>query len=549
MTTADAPTLRVEIERRRDAGERFTMKQTVALMVPLITRVAEAHHAGERFILTPSSIRYVGSGAKLDLALASATQSSPRDRACLAPELRGHGTNGDESASVFSIGAILYELVTMSSIGPGMRRPGEIVATVPDAFEALLAKALVSEPAHRPADLAALAQALHRCAPGASMPPPPADESHLDHDGSIDVDLNLSMLPPAPEDYAARRQVQRELQRLSELQAQGQPIGPFATKGGGPGTGGGGPASDASRTTPRKTGATSRLAEMKERLEADPRSRYVVLRDGMDHGPFTAVELLKQLAQEKFNGEHVLRDVLSGDERPISEWSEFALFVEHTRLGKEHSLEREKHAASVVADATKSQFKTLIAAGISVIAIAALAGAYYRLGRDSADDLTVTGDRAHAVDVDGELAKAKAKAQRGGPRGAVGAGVGAPDGEPGQAGTTPAGSYPQVPDGLSCAGAQARYVEDYSKDAPPDLTQGAYAGVLSRGTYLNSCGVPPSMSVVVCAAVQNGRAVGVTVSTTPPNGGISKCISGQIRSMAFPAHPRLDVATTSFAAQ
>lgn len=86
-------------------------------------------------------------------------------------------------------------------------------------------------------------------------------------------------------------------------------------------------------------------------------------------------------------------------------------------------------------------------------------------------------------------------------------------------------------------------------NGPPDLTAGAYGAVLNKGSYLNSCGVPPSMAVNICAAVQNGRAVGVTVTTDPPSPGIASCVAGQVRSMGFPAHPRLDVTRTSFAAQ
>ena len=104
---------------------------------------------------------------------------------------------------------------------------------------------------------------------------------------------------------------------------------------------------------------------------------------------------------------------------------------------------------------------------------------------------------------------------------------------------------------MSCESAQARYVEEYKmgNNGPPDLTAGAYGNVLNRGTYLNACGVPPNMEVNVCAAVQNGRAVGVTVSTRPSNPGIASCISGAVRSLPFPSHPRLDVARTTFAAQ
>ena len=48
-----------------------------------------------------------------------------------------------------------------------------------------------------------------------------------------------------------------------------------------------------------------------------------------------------------------------------------------------------------------------------------------------------------------------------------------------------------------------------------DLTAGQFAGVLNNGSYIVACGTPRSMHVNVCAAVQNGRAVGVTVTTDP----------------------------------
>src|SRR6202012_857201 len=83
------------------------------------------------------------------------------------------------------------------------------------------------------------------------------------------------------------------------------------------------------------------------------------------------------------------------------------------------------------------------------------------------------------------------------------------------------GGHPVLAGGMSCEGARAKYIEDYDKAAPPDLSAGAYGNVLNKGTYLNACGVPANMSVNVCAAVQNGRAVGVTVTTNPPNKGIS----------------------------
>jgi hypothetical protein len=54
------------------------------------------------------------------------------------------------------------------------------------------------------------------------------------------------------------------------------------------------------------------------------------------------------------------------------------------------------------------------------------------------------------------------------------------------------------------------------------------------------------MSLNICAAVQNGRAVGVTVVTKPSNPGIASCVAGGVRRLSFPAHPKLDVVRVSF---
>jgi hypothetical protein len=114
------------------------------------------------------------------------------------------------------------------------------------------------------------------------------------------------------------------------------------------------------------------------------------------------------------------------------------------------------------------------------------------------------------------------------------------------------GGIPILAGGGSCEAAQAAYIEEMSVGGPrgqADLTQGQYASVLNRGTYFGHCGVPDSMTVNICAAVQNGRAVGVTVSTSPRDGRVSSCVSAAVRGLSFPSHPKLDVARTTFAAQ
>src|SRR5580693_9120686 len=184
--------LRAEMEARRAAGRRFSVRESIGIVVPLASRLAELHAQGKRLFVHPSTVAFPVDGTVVLEDRAHAPPSMPRDRACLAPEER-KGAEGDARASVFAVGAILYELITDGSVGPGMRRPTDVVPDLPSSLEVILGKALVGDPKHRPADLAALASALHHVVPSASMAPPAADESHLDADADFEVDIRLSM--------------------------------------------------------------------------------------------------------------------------------------------------------------------------------------------------------------------------------------------------------------------------------------------------------------------------------------------------------------------
>src|ERR1041385_4046190 len=58
----------------------------------------------------------------------------------------------------------------------------------------------------------------------------------------------------------------------------------------------------------------------------------------------------------------------------------------------------------------------------------------------------------------------------------------------------------------------------------PDLTRDAYAAVLENGAYLSRCGVPSGTALDICAAVQKGRPVGITVVAHPANPEVSACV-------------------------
>src|SRR6185295_2561469 len=101
-----------------------------------------------------------------------------------------HGQPGDARASVFSVVAVSLKIITNEVVGPGMRRPTQVLPGLNPGVEVVLGKALVTDRAHRPDDIGALAQALHHMAPSTTVPPPPADECRLDHGTDFDVDVS-----------------------------------------------------------------------------------------------------------------------------------------------------------------------------------------------------------------------------------------------------------------------------------------------------------------------------------------------------------------------
>ncbi len=497
---AEPKTLRAALEAQRALGTPYSLKAAVGWVVPLAVRLAEFHEAGQVAYVHPSALSLSSGEVQLDPSKAASLPTLGADTSYLAPELQGGGAGG-ACASVYAMGALLYELTTLRSVGPTMPRPSEVVPTLPPDLELILGKALVADPAHRPDDLRALAQAIHHLAPTGSIAPPPADESHLDHDGVMDVDVSLSMLPPPPSFAASPYEV---------AVREAEPV--------------------------RGPDSHDELSALKARLEADRRPRWVVVKEGMDHGPFSAVELLQQIATHSFVEADLLKDAVSKQERPIKDWEDFAVFAQHARRHRDIQAEKVAIEQVVVSEKKSTRSKAIIGAAVVSVLVAVM-GVWLFTQQGSKDDtVAVQGESVTNIETQGGIHIDPKKVRPGGGKGVV---------------STTADGTPILSGGGSCESAVAAYNEVISlgQKGQADITRGQYAAVLNNGSYVAACGAPSNMSVNVCAAVQNGRAVGVTVTTNPSNPGISSCIAGRVRGMSFPSNPKLDVARTTFAAE
>lgn len=511
--SAPSQTFRALLEARRGENRRFTLDDAIAILVPVCSDLRERHKRGEKLYVHASAIVSSPDGMfRINPALA-VPPSLPRDKAALAPELVKGNAPGDARASVFAIGALLYEAVTGTAVGPGMRRPRDVDPSLPESLETLLGKALVADPSHRPEDIGALASAMHHLAPMKSIPPPDVDIRSLDNVNGQPIDLRKSLLPPI--------EVQFSVAPPPDSMAQPQ-IPPLST----PNVGG-------QAAAPVVRDPTKQLANLKARLEADVRPRYVVNKDRMDHGPFSAVECLQQIASHQFVGGDILRDELTGVSQKIDEWEEFAPFAQHARMHRDIAHEK-KEVAKVEKAEKRSGAAKFIIGGVVAVALLAGGGLFIakKVGeRKGAGDLS---DDPNAVDLSGG-GSLKGGAKKGGVGGKGGGGGGG-----GGGGFVGGGSY---------EAALAANNQEISIGGPkggPDLTDGQLAAPMRNAAFISGCGAPDSMKVTVRVAVQGGRAVGVSVYPNPPNPAVASCVARHVRGLGWPPNAKMDFFTTTY---
>ncbi|GAC1553335.1 MAG: hypothetical protein NVS3B10_15130 [Polyangiales bacterium] len=497
-------TLRALFDQRKAKGERFRLAEVVGIVVPICTDLAQRHARGETPWVHAGAI---GAGAdglpRLIPDLARNRPSDPRDAAAIAPELARSAPT--PRSSVFALGALVYEMLTLQPIGPGMKPPTQVVVGIPAMVDTILAKALVTDPAQRPDDLSAFAQAIHHFAPASIAPPPAADESAFE----VDIDLRSSMLPPPGMDLNAVSIPRAP--RIVDLDPM-SPAAPISQRNGGNQDPFASvvdmrhsqPESDPQRVSANR--ALDELSQLKARLEADPTPRWMMVKDKMDHGPFAAIELLQMIVSDRFAPDDLLVDTHTGAKMKLAEHPEFSRFAHHAALKRENVKE-----TKAVAQAERSEKAAGAAKGtfgiIAVIAAIAVVGVVvWRIqAKRAEDEQRKARDAAMQVAGEGSI-KGQTVATK--PKFAGGGGGG--------------GGY----GGKSYDDALKNTVSGNDEEGISMSECSAVGGGVAAG-----CGL--SGSATAKFVVQAGHVKGVSVSTDPPQPGVESCMKGAIGGMSF----------------
>lgn len=87
---------------------------------------------------------------------------------------------------------------------------------------------------------------------------------------------------------------------------------------------------------------------------------------------------------------------------------------------------------------------------------------------------------------------------------------------------------------------------DMGKSSGPDLSDAQLAGPMNDTTFIDECGAPEDMGITVKVAIRSGRAVGVSVATSPHSANVSNCIDHHIRGLSWPSSPKMDSFVTTY---
>lgn len=332
---------------RDRGGEPMSLRGVYNVVAHLCSALTYAHEKGPHGTLRPSVV-WVTRGGRVklqDFGVGRVLLSSlgpdvfqNADHACLAPEVK-RGEAPTARSDVFGIGAILYQLLTGRSPGSDFVAPSHVRDDIPAEVDGILLQCLAPDPADRLESPEAVRNALMPFVTHAnSIPPEPG------LDVGVDIDLG-SVLPPPDLDIPG----------VAAL-----PAAPFA---------------------PPSPPKRRRIQSLIHELSSDPKQRWMVARDKMDHGPFNARELIERLNVGGFSGDDLTMNTDTGERKKLREWPEFREFI----LQREHQdAVAAEHAARLTArraEKRSAAMKWLIAA--SVIGVVALAVGGFLISRSS----------------------------------------------------------------------------------------------------------------------------------------------------------------------
>jgi tRNA A-37 threonylcarbamoyl transferase component Bud32 len=184
MEFVEGPTLKAELKERSMKGQIFSLPEISRIFSALASAIDYAHSRGMvHRDLKPANVMFTAEGQVVltDFGIArimgatryTMTGAISGTPAYMSPE-QGQGERGDERSDIYSLGVILYEMVTgrvpfdadtpfaiiMKHINDPLPLPTTVNSAVPEVVERIILKAMSKNPADRYQSAGEMAKAL-----------------------------------------------------------------------------------------------------------------------------------------------------------------------------------------------------------------------------------------------------------------------------------------------------------------------------------------------------------------------------------------------------
>ncbi|MFI5305988.1 MAG: protein kinase [Polyangiales bacterium] len=516
------------IAQRNAAGAALSARGAYNVIAHVCKALAEAHTATCHGALRPSTVWITKSGrvkvGELGVGLALARSGKwhllPEDeQPFLAPEVRA-GRGATPASDVFGVGALLYALLTGAAPRQPLIAASRLRSDLSGALDDVVSRCLSEDPTARFGSVDEVAEALLPLLSGTPEP----DRLELGVELEIDVDVALSMAPPRPAATAPAAPAARPANPLAPAPTppRRDPLAVSAPK----------PATPAPAPRPKPE---ADLAAISAKLFENDSPRWIAVKGGLDHGPFTARELVKLIVEGEVQEQHGLLNMSTGDRKPLGEWPQFREFVEQYKLRKAEADHTKALEKSTRIERTSNAAKFVILGGS--LAVLVLAGGGYLMSRQAAQRRQAQ----HEIDLADMLDTGKVKISgtagilQARPHG--GGGGKRPGGSGGGERSTGFTSYDdamnqamELGDATKGGGERQLRTADIEAVMNRRLNSlfGCVSGELRGGSHLGNVQID-------MAILGSGQVAGASISTGSP--GFKRCIAAKVRQISFPSFP------------
>jgi eukaryotic-like serine/threonine-protein kinase len=353
----DGQSLREMLDKKRASGRAFSLKGAYNVVAHLCNALVYAHGATLHGALTPDSVMVNSAGrVKLtDFGLARTLKPFDNFRAqvaggtmaALAPEMMSSPETADARVDLYSVGVILFELLTGRTPADSFERPSVAAPGVPVAVDPVVERCLRPVPDERYADAQALKEGLQQALAAdlagpnaqaaAAIAMPPGQKAATATSAAPKQPMPVIHTPTPPP-----RPAMSSAPKPPPLRPQ-PPVVPAAPVSSAP------PPSLAPPMGPPRPSLQQAAVPKSFNVDAalapvdDETERWLIQKDKLDFGPFNMRDVRSQIEGGKILGDHVIIDTENGERRKVKDHPQLRQLVldAEARLSEQQRLDQE----------------------------------------------------------------------------------------------------------------------------------------------------------------------------------------------------------------